>query len=537
MALTVTSIGSATGKGVTQVQVTLGSNLPSGVTLFVAIAVAGSTVPNISDSFGQTHWVGGNGLSTANATVLLDWCWNTSAMNAGNTITVSPSSGTFTCSIYAWYVTGLLTTASPVDVAQTGSGSGTSPSLTTGTLAQGSEYCVGTIAVAGPSSETFTSDTNFPLQSYRAGTTGGSDITVDVDMRSVSSTSAVTWAPTLGTSENYAAYLATFKVVDVSVNLTGAAATGSAGTLVSQDSLGLTGVAGTSAAQGLGGGSFTRASNATFIDAGGIVRNVGNNVMRFQSGVPLIEPATTNQISQSVNLTLGGGANWASNASPNDATVTANATTAPDGTLTAYAIIPGTGLGSHGIFRAHSGGATNTTYTASCYIKAAGYNYTNFGLGNTAYPTTSVTFRLDTGTIFSTTGTCTGTITAVGNTGWYLCTHTVTSNGTGGNYICSFQVHNNSNTTNYNGDGVSGIYAWGVQVEIGSTATSLVYPYTAGATGSRSADTVSTTGIEVVAPNLTGAQSATAAGTYVDTDRSEERRVGKECRSRWSPYH
>ena len=23
----------------------------------------------------------------------------------------------------------------------------------------------------------------------------------------------------------------------------------------------------------------------------------------------------------------------------------------------------------------------------------------------------------------------------------------------------------------------------------------------------------------------------------VDTDRSEERRVGKECRSRWSPYH
>ena len=24
---------------------------------------------------------------------------------------------------------------------------------------------------------------------------------------------------------------------------------------------------------------------------------------------------------------------------------------------------------------------------------------------------------------------------------------------------------------------------------------------------------------------------------YTDQDRSEERRVGKECRSRWSPYH
>ena len=25
--------------------------------------------------------------------------------------------------------------------------------------------------------------------------------------------------------------------------------------------------------------------------------------------------------------------------------------------------------------------------------------------------------------------------------------------------------------------------------------------------------------------------------TLTDTTRSEERRVGKECRSRWSPYH
>ena len=24
---------------------------------------------------------------------------------------------------------------------------------------------------------------------------------------------------------------------------------------------------------------------------------------------------------------------------------------------------------------------------------------------------------------------------------------------------------------------------------------------------------------------------------YTEKDRSEERRVGKECRSRWSPYH
>ena len=26
-------------------------------------------------------------------------------------------------------------------------------------------------------------------------------------------------------------------------------------------------------------------------------------------------------------------------------------------------------------------------------------------------------------------------------------------------------------------------------------------------------------------------------GIYAKAERSEERRVGKECRSRWSPYH
>ena len=30
---------------------------------------------------------------------------------------------------------------------------------------------------------------------------------------------------------------------------------------------------------------------------------------------------------------------------------------------------------------------------------------------------------------------------------------------------------------------------------------------------------------------------AALAGLDVHTIRSEERRVGKECRSRWSPYH
>ena len=36
---------------------------------------------------------------------------------------------------------------------------------------------------------------------------------------------------------------------------------------------------------------------------------------------------------------------------------------------------------------------------------------------------------------------------------------------------------------------------------------------------------------------LTILQAGGLFGEFQGADRSEERRVGKECRSRWSPYH
>ena len=39
-----------------------------------------------------------------------------------------------------------------------------------------------------------------------------------------------------------------------------------------------------------------------------------------------------------------------------------------------------------------------------------------------------------------------------------------------------------------------------------------------------------------ILPDITGA-TGTPDITAINSTRSEERRVGKECRSRWSPYH
>ena len=38
-------------------------------------------------------------------------------------------------------------------------------------------------------------------------------------------------------------------------------------------------------------------------------------------------------------------------------------------------------------------------------------------------------------------------------------------------------------------------------------------------------------------PEGKAVSSQNAFQSGLDADRSEERRVGKECRSRWSPYH
>ena len=43
--------------------------------------------------------------------------------------------------------------------------------------------------------------------------------------------------------------------------------------------------------------------------------------------------------------------------------------------------------------------------------------------------------------------------------------------------------------------------------------------------------------IEEITANISGSGSVYYAGDPDRVIRSEERRVGKECRSRWSPYH
>jgi hypothetical protein len=221
--------------------------------------------------------------------------------------------------------------------------------------------------------------------------------------------------------------------------------------------------------------TFTRASNGTFYNAVMQVATANTNIPRFEfsnvatySGL-LIEGARTNLSTHSEEFNL-----WSSNPAPNDSVGVANQAIAPDGTLTADLFLPSTSLGSKALFRTYTG-AINTTYTASVFVKAAGYNFAFLNLSNSAFGANAqqAFFNLTTGAIVSQSAGANATITPVGN-GWYRISVAATSLGTAGNYVMAFAASITGGSLTYAGDGVSGIYAWGAQVEAAPFASSYI---------------------------------------------------------------
>lgn len=143
-------------------------------------------------------------------------------------------------------------------------------------------------------------------------------------------------------------------------------------------------------------------------------------------------------------------------------TVTANATTAPDGSMTADKLIQTANNTSHSITQTivAPAGATRTAYA-----KAGGYNFFAMTYNNSA--TNSVTLNLTTGAITNIGANVTSqSATNVGD-GWWRLSMTVNAAVTNvTDYV--LQAPGFSAET---GNGTDGIFIWGAQLETGSTAT------------------------------------------------------------------
>lgn len=190
---------------------------------------------------------------------------------------------------------------------------------------------------------------------------------------------------------------------------------------------------------------FTRTSAATYVDATGkiVPTAASRNLLTF-----------TQEFDN---------AGWAKTA----ATVTANATTAPDGTLTADTVVESTAADAHWIAQTVAA-VTATHHVFSVYLKkgsgATAPNWVQLTFGGT--PTGFANFNLSTGAV-GVASSVTASISSVGS-GWYKCS-VITAVAAAGAMSVQVAFTNNTDSAtrrpSYAGTATSDVYIWGAQLE------------------------------------------------------------------------
>jgi hypothetical protein len=185
----------------------------------------------------------------------------------------------------------------------------------------------------------------------------------------------------------------------------------------------------------------------------------------------LIEQSSTNLLTYSQDFS---NAVWVKT----NATITPNAATAPDGTATMGLFQETTGTGLHTCLRIIAG----TNNIVSVYAKPSGRNWIGIYSLNGIWSY----FNISSGTLGTVSPGANASITPVGN-GIYRCSvipDTV--------YGANFCIATANGTNSYTGDGTSGVYIWGSQLEALAFATSYIPTTTAQVT--RGVDIVTMTG-------------------------------------------
>lgn len=215
--------------------------------------------------------------------------------------------------------------------------------------------------------------------------------------------------------------------------------------------------------------AFTRALNtATRVNSSGLVEIVNANVARFD-----YDPVTLAAKGLLIEETRSNIVNYSDDFANTawlklNATITSNAITAPDGTNTADKLVETVADNVHIVYRSPTV-VDGAAYTLSVYAKAAERNwlfmFEDSGSNGNAW------FNLSTGTIGTTGSGTVATMTNAGN-GWYRCSITYTQPGTTGRI--RYAVTINNAVSEYAGNGTSGIYIWGAQLEAGNFLTSYI---------------------------------------------------------------
>jgi hypothetical protein len=278
--------------------------------------------------------------------------------------------------------------------------------------------------------------------------------------------------------------------------------------------------------------SVVRALNtATRVNSSGLIEGVNADLPRFDYNpvtlAPrglLIEELRTNLLTRSEEFETG---NWGKV----NLSTTANTTTAPSGALTADSIIENTAVNAYHQTSQTFTSTAATTYSFSVFLKANGRDTATMMLG-AGVNFVFFAFNLTTATVGavqyagSTWSNGTASITNFGN-GWYRCVISgLVSNAA--SYNAVVEINEGANRQ-YTGNGTSGLFVWGAQLEAGAFATS--YIPTVASQVTRNADVVSMTGtnfsdwynasegaLQVNATAISASQYVSAAAIYLDAN-------------------
>jgi hypothetical protein len=201
----------------------------------------------------------------------------------------------------------------------------------------------------------------------------------------------------------------------------------------------------------------------------------------------LLEKQSTNLVSYSEQFD---NAYW----SKNNSTITANNTTSPDGTQNADRLTENTTSNvQHWVTRGGITIASNTKITASVFVKFDSANRRAFLQINDGTNFAGVILAQDGSVAAQDTGFSNRSFSAVaiGN-GWYRLNMSLTTSTTTGITIRIIIIQGTV-TQSYTGDGTSGFYIWGAQLEASSYPTS--YIPTTSSSATRVADACFKTGI------------------------------------------
>lgn len=229
---------------------------------------------------------------------------------------------------------------------------------------------------------------------------------------------------------------------------------------------------------------FTRASSATVVNKQGLIETVQSGISRIDfkndaKGALLLEPQRSNLITYSEAFD---NAYWTKSGAS-----VVSGFTSPDGTTNAFKLVEGTNTGTHELSRTVSF-TSGQYYSYSVFVKKGERTQFLLSGGNTSTFVAESLFDVENGTIIS-TYLGTSSIELISN-GFYRCTISGVAGATAATAPRVYLSEGAGNIS-YTGDGTSGVYIFGAQLEQSSYPTS--YIPTQGAISTRLSESCSQT--------------------------------------------